>query len=112
MEKRNVTGGGLCCEKIEDIFVHKYGPHIFHTNNKTIWDFVNSLVELTPYNYQPLTKMKNTIYNSQLTMWTFNQSRGVKIPEEKHKKKWKSKNIEINYMIYRIKVCLCRKRYI
>ena len=87
IEKRNVTGGNLYCEKIEGIFVHKYGPHIFHTNNKTIWDFVNSLVEFTPYNYQPLTKVKNTIYNSQLTMWAFNHLRGVKTPEEKHKKK-------------------------
>ena len=85
IEKRNVTGGNLYCEKIEDIFVHKYGPHIFHTNNKTIWDLVNSLVELTPFQYQPLTKVKNKLYNSQYTMWAFNQLWGVSTPEQAQK---------------------------
>ena len=85
IEKRNVTGGNLYCEKIEDIFVHKYGPHIFHTNNKTIWDLVNSLVELVPYNYQPITKVKNKLYNSQFTMWAFNQLWGVTTPQEAKK---------------------------
>ena len=86
IEKRNVTGGNLYCEKIDDIFVHKYGPHIFHTNNKTIWDFVNSLVEFTPFNYQPLSKVKKKLYNHQFTMWTFNQLWGVTTPEQARKK--------------------------
>ena len=82
IEKRNVTGGNLYCEKIDDIFIHKYGPHIFHTNNKTVWDFVNSLVEFTPYNYQPLTKVKNKLYPYPFTMWTFHQLWGYKSPWE------------------------------
>ena len=86
IEKRNITGGNLYCEKIDDIFVHKYGPHIFHTNNKTIWDFVNSLVEFTPFNYQPLSKVKKKLYNHQFTMWTFNQLWGVTTPEQARKK--------------------------
>ena len=92
IEKRNVTGGNLYCEKIEDIFVHKYGPHIFHTNNKTIWDFVNSLVEFTPFNYQPLSKVKNKLYNQQFTMWTFNQLWGVTTPQQAKKKINKQKH--------------------
>ena len=92
IEKRNVTGGNLYCEKIDDIFVHKYGPHIFHTNNKTIWDFVNSLVEFTPFNYQPLSKVKKKLYNHQFTMWTFNQLWGVTTPEQARKKINKQKH--------------------
>ena len=92
IEKRNVTGGNLYCENIDGIWVHKYGPHIFHTNNKTIWDLVNSIVEFTPYNYQPLTKVKDKIYNSQFTMWTFNQMWGVTTPEQAKKKIEKQKH--------------------
>ena len=86
IEKRNVTGGNLYCENIDGIWVHKYGPHIFHTNNKTIWDLVNSIVEFTPYQYQPLTKAKGKLYNSQFTMWTFNEMWGVCTPEEAKQK--------------------------
>ena len=86
IEKRNVTGGNLYCENIDGIWVHKYGPHIFHTNNKTIWDLVNSIVEFTPYQYQPLTKAKGKLYNSQFTMWTFNEMWGVSTPEEAKQK--------------------------
>ena len=100
IEKRNITGGNLYCEKIDDIFVHKYGPHIFHTNNKTIWDFVNSLVEFTPFNYQPLSKVKKKLYNHQFTMWTFNQLWGVTTPEQARKKINKQRH---RFMIYKIK---------
>ena len=82
IEKRNVTGGNLYCENIDGIWVHKYGPHIFHTNNKTIWDLVNSIVEFTPFQYQPVTKVKDKIYNSQFTMWNFNQIWGVITPRQ------------------------------
>jgi UDP-galactopyranose mutase len=92
IEKRNVTGGSLYCENIEGIWVHKYGPHIFHTNNKTIWDLVNSIVEFTPFQYQPLTKVKNKVYNSQFTMWTFNQVWGVQQPQQAKKKIEKQKH--------------------
>ena len=59
LERRNVTGGNLYWEKVEDIFVHKYGPHVFHTDNKTIWDFMNNLVPFTPYQIQSIAKVKN-----------------------------------------------------
>ena len=86
IEKRNVTGGNLYCEKIEDIYVHKYGPHIFHTNNKTIWDLVNSIVEFYPYNYQPLTKVKNKLYDYTFNMWTFQKLWGITKPKDAKKK--------------------------
>ena len=92
IEKRNVTGGNLYCEKKFDIFIHKYGPHIFHTNNKSIWDLVNSIVEFTPYQYQPLTKVKNKLYNTQFTMWTFNQLWNVTTPKEAKRKIEKQKH--------------------
>ena len=86
VEKRNTTGGNLYCDKIEGIFVHKYGPHIFHTDNKKVWDFVNSIVEFTPYMNQPLSKMDNNLYNLPFNMWTFNQLWGVLTPEEANNK--------------------------
>ena len=93
IERRNVTGGNLYCDRIEGIYVHKYGPHVFHTDNKTIWDFLNSLVEFTPYQTQSIAKAKNKVYNLPYSMWTFHQMWGVlspeqadmKIEEQKHK---------------------------
>jgi UDP-galactopyranose mutase len=82
IEKRNTTGGNLYCENIEGIYVHKYGPHIFHTDNKKVWDFVNSFVEFTPYQNQPFSKMGNSLYNLPFNMWTYNQLWGVLTPEE------------------------------
>ena len=93
IEKRNVTGGNLYCPKIEGIYVHRYGPHVFHTDNRTIWDFVNKLIEFTPYMTQSIAKSKNRIYNLPYNMWTFNQMWGIlkpdqaftKIDEQKHR---------------------------
>ena len=82
LEKRSTKGGNLYCEKKKGIFVHKYGPHIFHTDNKKVWDFVNSLVEFTPYQNQPISKSKDKLYNLPFNMWTFNQMWGVISPEE------------------------------
>ena len=86
VEKRNTTGGNLYCDKIEGIFVHKYGPHIFHTDNKKVWDFVNSFVEFTPYQNQPISKMGDSLYNLPFNMWTYNQLWGVLTPEEANNK--------------------------
>ena len=82
IERRNVTGGNLYCPKVEGIYYHKYGPHVFHTDNKTIWDFVNSLVEFYPYTTQSIANAQNTLYNLPYTMWTFNQMWGVSSPEQ------------------------------
>ena len=55
IDKRNHIGGNVYCENIEGINVHKYGPHIFHTNDKTIWDYVNQFVEFNHFVYSPLS---------------------------------------------------------
>ena len=82
VEKRETIGGNLYCENIEGIFVHKYGPHIFHTDNKRVWDFVNSIVEFTPYQNKPVSKSGNKLYNLPFNMWTYNQLWGITTPEE------------------------------
>ncbi len=86
IEKRNVTGGNLYCPKIEGIYVHRYGPHVFHTDNKTIWDFVNSLVEFTPYITQSIAKSKGKLYTLPYNMWTFNQMWEISKPEQANDK--------------------------
>ena len=86
VEKRETIGGNLYCENIDGLFVHKYGPHIFHTDNKKIWDFVNSLVEFTPYQNQPVSKSGKKLYNLPFNMWTFHQLWGTITPEEAKEK--------------------------
>ena len=54
VEKRDVIGGNLYCEKTEGIFIHKYGPHIFHTANKKVWDFINNITYFNFYFLQTL----------------------------------------------------------
>ena len=82
IEKRNTTGGNLYCENIEGIFVHKYGAHIFHTDNKKVWDFVNNFTEFTPFQNQPFAKLGNSLYSLPFNMWTYNQLWGVLTQEE------------------------------
>ena len=86
IEKRPNLGGNLYCENIEGINVHKYGAHIFHTNNKTVWDFVNSIVEFNRYTNSPVANYKGELYNLPFNMNTFYQMWGVKTPEEASKK--------------------------
>jgi len=82
IDKRPHLGGNLYNENIEGINIHSYGPHIFHTSNKKVWHFVNSLVEFNPYTYSPLAHYKGTLYNLPFNMNTFYTLWGVKTPEE------------------------------
>ena len=82
IDKRPHLGGNVYCEKIEGINVHKYGAHIFHTNNKEVWDFVNSIVEFNRYTNSPVANYKGKLYNLPFNMNTFHQMWGVKTPEE------------------------------
>ena len=82
IDKRDHKGGNIYCEKIEDINVHKYGAHIFHTNDKGIWDFVNSFVEFNRYTNTPVANYKGEIYNLPFNMNTFNKLWGVITPQE------------------------------
>ena len=82
IDKRPHLGGNVYCENIEGINVHKYGAHIFHTNNKEVWDFVNSIVEFNRYTNSPVANYKGKLYNLPFNMNTFHQMWGVKTPEE------------------------------
>ncbi|KLE15052.1 UDP-galactopyranose mutase [Clostridium sp. C8] len=82
IDKRNHTGGNIHCEKIENINVHKYGAHIFHTSNKQLWDYVNNLVEFNNYINCPIANYKGELYNLPFNMNTFYQLWKVKTPNE------------------------------
>lgn len=82
IDKRAHLGGNIYCESIEGINVHKYGAHIFHTSNKKVWDFVNSIVEFNRYTNSPVANFKGKLYNLPFNMNTFYQMWGVTTPEE------------------------------
>lgn len=82
IDKRNHLGGNIFCENIEGINVHKYGAHIFHTSNKKVWDFVNSIIEFNRYTNSPVANYKGKLYNLPFNMNTFYQMWGVTTPEE------------------------------
>lgn len=82
IDKREHLGGNVYCEKIENINVHKYGAHIFHTSNKDVWDFVNSIVEFNRYTNCPVANYHGKLYNLPFNMNTFSQLWGVRTPAE------------------------------
>ena len=82
IDKRAHRGGNIYCEDVEGIRVHKYGAHIFHTDNKDVWDYVNRLVEFNRYTNSPLAYYEGKLYNLPFNMNTFYQLWGVKTPAE------------------------------
>lgn len=86
IDKRAHVGGNLYCEEVEGISVHKYGAHIFHTNNKRVWDFVNSITEFNRYTNSPVANYKGKLYNLPFNMNTFYQMWGVLTPTAARKK--------------------------
>ena len=86
IDKRQHLGGNIYCENIEGINVHKYGAHIFHTSNKTVWDFVNAIVPFNRYTNSPIANFHGELYNLPFNMNTFHQMWGVKTPEEAMKR--------------------------
>lgn len=82
IDKRAHLGGNIYCEEVEGIHVHKYGAHIFHTSNKQVWDFVNSMVEFNRYTNSPIANYKGKLYNLPFNMNTFYQMWGVTTPAE------------------------------
>ncbi|KGI60441.1 UDP-galactopyranose mutase [Prevotella sp. S7 MS 2] len=82
IDKRAQLGGNVYCENVEGINVHKYGAHIFHTNSKRVWDFVNSIVEFNRYTNSPVANYKGRLYNLPFNMNTFYQMWGVTTPAE------------------------------
>ena len=97
IDKRNHIGGNIYCESIENINVHKYGAHIFHTSNKEVWDYVNGFVEFNRYTNCPVANYKGELYNLPFNMNTFYQLWKVKTPKEaieKIEKQVKEANIQ------------------
>lgn len=82
IDRRSYAGGNIYCEKIEGINVHKYGAHIFHTSNKAVWDFMNSIVEFNRYTNSPVANYKGKLYNLPFNMNTFYQMWGITTPQE------------------------------
>ncbi len=82
IDKRDHIGGNIFCENIEGINVHKYGAHIFHTNDKDIWDYVNQFATFNNYVNSPISISKGKLYNLPFNMNTFYQLWGVKTPDE------------------------------
>ena len=85
LEKREHAGGNIYCENIEGINVHRYGAHIFHTSNREVWNFVNSLVEFNRYTNSPVANYKGEMYNMPFNMNTFSRMWGISTPEEAKK---------------------------
>ena len=82
IDKRNHIGGNIYCEKIEDINVHKYGAHIFHTSNKKIWEYINQFAEFNNYINSPIARYKDELYNLPFNMNTFSKMWGIVTPQE------------------------------
>lgn len=82
IDKRNHIAGNIYTEKIEGINVHKYGAHIFHTNNKTVWDYVNRFSVFNRFTNSPVANYKGELYSLPFNMYTFNKMWGVVTPEE------------------------------
>jgi UDP-galactopyranose mutase len=82
IDKRNHLGGNVYCSNIEGVNVHEYGPHIFHTNDKNIWEYVNSFVPFNRFTNSPIAKYKDKTFNLPFNMNTFNQLWNVETPED------------------------------
>lgn len=82
IDKRPHIAGNIYTEKIEDIHVHKYGAHIFHTSNKVVWDYINQFAEFNNYINSPVAIYKDEIYNLPFNMNTFSKMWNIKTPQE------------------------------
>ena len=86
IDKRDVIGGNCYTENVDGIHVHKYGAHIFHTNDKHIWDYINQFAEFKQYTHNVIANYKGSMYTLPFNMWTFNQLWNVTTPEEAQEK--------------------------
>jgi len=81
LDRRNHIGGNVYCENIEGITVHKYGPHIFHTNDKDVWEYMNRFAEFNRYTNSPIADFNGELYNLPFNMNTFYKLWGVTTPD-------------------------------
>lgn len=82
IDKRSHLGGNIYCENIEGINVHKYGAHIFHTNNKKVWNYITQFAEFNRFTNSPVANYKGELYSLPFNMYTFNKMWGVVTPDE------------------------------
>ena len=82
VDKRPNIAGNIYTEKIEDINVHKYGAHIFHTNNKKVWNYITQFAEFNRFTNSPVANYNGELYSLPFNMYTFNKMWGVVTPEE------------------------------
>lgn len=82
LEKRSHIGGNAYTKDIAGIHIHEYGPHIFHTNDKRIWDWINQFAEFNTFRYNPIANYHGELYSLPFSMFTFNQMWGVTTPQE------------------------------
>ena len=82
IDKRDHIGGNVYTEKVEGIDVHKFGAHIFHTNNKEVWDYVNRFATFNRFTNSPVANYKGQLYSLPFNMYTFNKMWGVVTPDE------------------------------
>ncbi len=82
LEKRDHIGGNIYTESVEGINVHKYGAHIFHTDNKEVWDYVNKYARFNRFTNSPIANYKGQLFNLPFNMNTFHQMWGVTTPQE------------------------------
>ena len=82
IDKRDNVGGNIYTEKVEGINVHKYGAHIFHTNNQNVWDYITQFATFNRFTNSPVANYKGELYSLPFNMYTFNKMWGVVTPEE------------------------------
>lgn len=86
IDKRDNVGGNIYTEKVEGINVHKYGAHIFHTNNQKVWDYITQFATFNRFTNSPVANFKGELYSLPFNMYTFNKMWGVVTPEEAKEK--------------------------
>ena len=82
VDKRDNIGGNVYTENVKGINVHKYGAHIFHTNNKDVWDYITQFAEFKRYTNSPIANYKGELYSLPFNMYTFNKMWGITTPQE------------------------------
>ena len=86
IDKRPHVAGNIYTEKIEGIHVHRYGAHIFHTNNKQVWEYITQFADFNRFTNSPVANYKGELYSMPFNMYTFNKMWGVVTPEQAQKK--------------------------
>ena len=82
IDRRNHIGGNIFCEQRDDINIHKYGAHIFHTSNKDVWNYINQIADFNNYVNSPVANYRGEIYNLPFNMNTFSKMWNISTPQQ------------------------------